>query len=241
MAGRRVWWITGGVVAVVAAGAIGGPLVYAALEEDAAPARTVQVQPDAATSSSSAPSAGAPSSAVAPTPDAAALDGTWSIAADSSAGYRVDEVLNGADVTVAGTTDQVTGSVVITGGDLADADVTVDVASITTDTARRDSYFRDNVMDVATNPTAVFSVTEPADLPELTGTPVTVPVTGELTLAGETRPVQTEISVVRTADGVDVSGAVPVSFGDYGIEAPNLGFVRVDDQGQVEFFLHLTK
>jgi len=238
MAGRRVWWITGGVAAVVAAGAIGGPLVYAALEEDAAPARTVQTQPEAATTSS-APSSGAPG-AVAPTPDVAALDGTWQIAADSSAGYRVEEVLNGADVTVAGTTDQVTGAVVITGGDLADADVTVDVASITTDSSRRDGYFRDDVMDVANNPTAVFSVTGTADLPELTGTPVTVPVTGELTLAGVTRPVQTEISAVRTADGVDVSGTVPVAFGDYGIEAPDLGFVRVDDQGQVEFFLHLT-
>ncbi|MCZ2829909.1 YceI family protein [Modestobacter sp. VKM Ac-2986] len=240
MAGRRVWWITGGVVAVVAAGAIGGPLVYAALEEDAAPARTVQAQPDVAAATSSAPS-GAPTSSVAPPPDTAALDGTWAIAADSSAGYRVDEVLNGADVTVAGTTDQVTGSVVIAGGDLADADVTVDVASITTDSSRRDGYFRDNVMDVATHPTATFSVTETADLPELTGTPVTVPVTGELTVAGVTQPVQTEISVVRTADGVDVSGAVPVVFSDYGIDPPDLGFVRVEDRGQVEFFLNLTK
>jgi polyisoprenoid-binding protein YceI len=240
MAGRRVWWITGGVVAVVAAGAIGGPLVYAALEEDAAPARTVQVQPEATASTGSGSASAAPSSA-APSADPAALDGTWTIAADSSAGYRVDEVLNGADVTVAGTTGEVSGQVVITGGDLADADVTVDVASITTDTARRDSYFRDNVMDVAANPTATFSVTETADLPELTGTPVTVPVTGELTLAGVTQPVQTEISVVRTATGVDVSGAVPVTFGDYGIDPPNLGFVRVDDQGQVEFFLHLAK
>jgi polyisoprenoid-binding protein YceI len=240
MAGRRVWWITGGVVAVVAAGAIGGPLVYAALEEDAPPARTVQVQPDAAASSSSAPTGAAPSSS-APAPDVAALDGTWGIAADSSAGYRVHEVLNGADVAVAGTTGQVTGTVVITGGDLADADVTVDVASIVTGTGKRDAYFRDSVMDVATHPTAVFSVTQLADLPELTGTPVTVPVTGELTLAGVTKPVQTEISAVRTATGVDVSGSVPVTFGDYGIDAPNLGFVRVDDQGAVEFFLHLAK
>ena len=239
MAGRRVWWIAGGVVAVVAVGAIGGPLVYAALEEDAAPARTVQVQPEA-TASTGGGTAGAPSSS-APSADPAALDGTWAIAADSSAGYRVDEVLNGADVTVAGTTGEVSGQVVITGGDLTDADVTVDVASITTDTARRDSYFRDNVMDVAANPTAVFAVTEPAALPELTGTPVTVPVTGELTVAGVTQPVETEISVVRTAEGVDVSGAVPVVFADYGIEPPNLGFVRVEDRGQVEFFLHLTR
>lgn len=218
---RRTWWITGGAVAVVAAGGIGGPLVYAALEEDAAPAPTVQAQPEE----------------VALTPD---TDGTWTIAPSSTAGYRVDEVLNGADVTVAGTTDQVSGTVVVSQGDLADADVTVDVASITTDSGRRDSYFRDNVMDVDANPTATFSVTEVADLPEVTGTPVTVPVTGELTLAGVTQQVQTEISVVRTAGGIDVSGSVPVTFDDYGIDPPNLGFVRVDDQGAVEFLLHLT-
>ncbi|GAA4742349.1 hypothetical protein GCM10023328_24550 [Modestobacter marinus] len=213
--------ITGGAVAVVAAAAVGGPLVYAAIEGDAPPAPTVQVQPEA----------------VELTAD---TDGTWAIAPSSTAGYRVEEVLNGADVTVAGTTDQVTGTVVVSGGDLADADVTVDVASITTDSGRRDSYFRDNVMDVDTHPTATFSVTEVADLPELTGTPVTVPVTGELTLAGVTQPVQTEMSVVRTAEGVDVSGSVPVTFADHGIEAPDLGFVRVEDTGSIEFLLHLT-
>ena len=222
MPSRRAWWITGGVVAVVAAGAIGGPLVYAALEEDAPPAPTVQAQPsDAAL--------------------VADTDGSWTVASGSSAGYRVHEVLNGADVTVAGTTSQVTGSVVIAGGDLADADVTVDVASIATDSGRRDSYFRDDVMDVGENPAATFSVTQVADLPELTGTPVTVPVTGELTLHGVTQQVQTDISVVRTADGVEASGSVPVTFGDYGIEAPNLGFVRVADPGAVEFFRHLTQ
>ncbi|MCZ2818770.1 YceI family protein [Modestobacter sp. VKM Ac-2977] len=221
MPSRRTWWITGGAVAVVAAGAIGGPLVYAALEEDAPPAPTVQAQPEE----------------VALTPD---TDGTWTIAPSSTAGYRVDEVLNGADVTVAGVTDQVTGTVVVSDGDLADADVTVDVASITTDSGRRDSYFRDNVMDVDAHPTATFSVTEVADLPEVTGTPVTVPVTGELTLAGVTQQVQTEISVVRTAEGIDVSGSVPVTFDDHGIDPPNLGFVRVEDSGSVEFLLHLT-
>jgi polyisoprenoid-binding protein YceI len=221
MAGRRTWWIVGGVVAVVAVGAVGGPLVYAATEEDAPPAPTVQAQP----------------SDVPLVPD---TDGTWTVVPGSSAGYRVHEVLNGADVTVAGTTDQVTGSVTIAGGDLAQGQVTVAVAGITTDRSQRDGYFRDNVMDVGTHPTATFTVTAPADLPELTGTPVTVPVAGELTLAGSTQPVQVDLSVVRTADGVDVSGAVPVTFGDYGIDAPSLGFVRVDDQGAVEFLLRLT-
>jgi polyisoprenoid-binding protein YceI len=222
MARRRTWWVAGGAVAVLAVGVVGGPLVYAALEEDAPPPPAVQAQPEDVQLT-------------------VETDGSWQVAAGSSAGYRVHEVLNGADVTVAGTTDQVTGSVVIAGGDLADASVTVDVASIATDQAQRDAYFRDHVMDVESNPTAAFTVTDPADLPELTGTPVTVPVAGELTLAGTTRPVQAELAVVRTGGGVDVSGSVPVTFADYGIEAPSLGFVRVDDQGAVEFLLHLTQ
>ncbi|MCW2534551.1 MAG: Conserved secreted protein of unknown function [Modestobacter sp.] len=222
MARRRTWWIAGGAVAVLAVGAVGGPLVYAALEQDAPPAPTVQVQPE----------------------DAQLVeetDGSWQVAAGSSAGYRVHEVLNGADVTVAGTTEQVTGSIVIAGGDLTEAQVTVDVAGIATDIGRRDAYFRDTVMDVQANPTATFRVAGPVDLPELGGTPVTVPVAGELTLAGRTNPVQVELAVVRTDAGVDVSGSVPVVFGDYGVQAPSLGFVRVDDDGAVEFLLHLTQ
>ncbi|SDF63266.1 YceI-like domain-containing protein [Blastococcus aurantiacus] len=219
---RRVRWILGGGLALLVLGLIGGPLIYAAMEEDAPPARTVEAQPEG----------------VALTPE---TDGTWTVAAGSSAGYRVDEVLNGADVTVAGTTDQVTGQVVVEGGDLSSAEVTVDIASVTTDSSRRDGYFRDNVMDVGTYPTATFVVTGPVDLPELTGTPVTVPVTGELTVKGTAREVQAELSVVRTPEGVDVSGSVPLVFADHGVEAPNLGFVRVEDRGAVEFLLRLAR
>ncbi|MGY1840870.1 MULTISPECIES: YceI family protein [unclassified Modestobacter] len=219
---RRTWWIVVGAVLAVVVGLVAGPLIVAALRDDAPPAPTVQAQPQDVEL-------------------AGDTDGTWIIAPGSTAGYRVDEVLNGADVTVAGTTEEVTGAVVVADGDLTQAEVTVDVASITTDSDRRDSYFRENVMDVAANPTALFTVTEPVDLPELSGTPVTVPVIGQLTLAGETQPVTGELSVVRTADGVEVSGAVPVVFADFGIEPPNLGFVRVEDSGQVELFLRLTQ
>jgi polyisoprenoid-binding protein YceI len=218
---RRTWWIVGGIVAVLALGLGLGPLLYAATQEDAAAAPTVQAQPSDV---ELAPS----------------TDGTWTVSPGSSAGYRVDEVLNGADVTVAGTTGQVAGSVVVQGGDMASAEVTVDVAGIGTDSDQRDGYFRSNVMDVATYPTATFTVQGPVDLPELSGTPVTIPVGGDLTLRGQTRPVQADLAVVRTAEGVEVSGAVPVVFSDFGISAPNLGFVRVEDRGQVEFLLELT-
>jgi polyisoprenoid-binding protein YceI len=219
---RRRWWIAGTVLALLVLGLGAGPLIYAALEEDAAPAATVEAQPESADLSVD-------------------TDGTWTVAPGSSAGYRVDEVLNGADNTVAGTTDQVTGSVVVAGNRLAEAQVTVDVAGITTGNGRRDAYFRDHVMHVDEHPTAVFRVTEPAGLPELGGTPVAVPVTGELTVAGATRSVRVELAVVRTPAGVDISGSIPVTFADHGIQAPNLGFVRVEDRGAVEFLLRLTK
>jgi polyisoprenoid-binding protein YceI len=219
---RRAWILTAVPVLLLLALVL-GPLVYAALEEDAPPAPTVQAQPEGAQLPAEDP------------------DGSWTVGDGSTAGYRVDEVLNGADVTVAGTTDRVTGSVDVEGGALAAAEVTVDVASIATDIGARDAYFRGSIMDVDTYPTATFTVRERTDLPELSGEPVTVPVAGELTLVGETRPVQVELDVVRTPGGVDVSGSIPVTFADFGIEPPNLGFVRVEDRGSVEFLLHLVR
>jgi len=222
MPSRRTWIIAGGVAGVVVVGAVAGPLVYASLQEDAAPAQTVQVQESDA-------------------PLTEVTDGTWTVGAGSSAGYRVDEVLNGADVTVAGTTDQVSGSVVVSGGDLQSAQVDVDMASVATDSQRRDSYFRDSVVEVGQFPTATFAVDQAVDLPELTGTPVTVPVAGSLTVHGVTQPVTVDLSVVRTADGVQASGSIPVTFADYDVTAPDLGFVAVEDTGSVEFFLSLTQ
>ena len=88
---------------------------------------------------------------------------------------------------------------------------------------------------------STFTVTRPVELPELSGTPVTVPVTGELTVAGTAREVAAELVAVRTPDGVDVSGSIPLTFADHGIEAPDLGFVRVEDSGAIEFLLHLVR
>ncbi|TYP87126.1 YceI family protein [Blastococcus xanthinilyticus] len=219
---RRIWWFLGGGIALAVVALVAGPLVYAALQDDAPAARTVQSQPEGAALTEE-------------------TDGSWTVAEGSTAGYRVDEVLNGADVAVAGTTEQVSGSLVVADGALTEAEVTVDVASIATDNGRRDAYFRDNVMDVAAHPTATFTVTGPVELPELTGTPQTVPVPGELTLTGVTRPVEVELSAVLTPEGAEVSGSVPVAFADFGIEPPDLGFVRVEDAGSIELFLVLTR
>jgi polyisoprenoid-binding protein YceI len=186
----------------------------------------------------------APTAALTPgssTLDASQLTGDWSIGDGSTAGYRVDEVLNGTDVTVVGSTDQVSGTITVDGTSITAATIDVDVASIATDSGNRDDYFRGTAMQVNRFPTATFTLTEPieAAVPS-DGEVASVDATGELTLHGVTKTVSVPLQAALSGDGVQVSGSIPVTFSDYGVEAPDLGFVSVEDQGTVEFLVAAT-
>ncbi|MBE1877376.1 YceI family protein [Myceligenerans pegani] len=171
--------------------------------------------------------------------DTEAVEGTWTVGDGSFAGYRVDEVLQGADVTVTGRTEEVTGDVTVADGAITAAGIEVDMASVATDEARRDEYFRDQAMEVGTYPTALFELTAPAELePGATA----VELTGDLTIHGVTQPATVEAEVAGDAAGggpVQVIGSVPITFADFGVEAPDLGFVSVEDEGSIEFSLQL--
>jgi len=217
------------VTAVVVVGlgvtaAVAGPAFYRDVvvgEPDAAP--TVSVTPGATTV------------------DVSQASGDWSIGDGSSAGYRVDEVLNGTDVTVVGSTDEVTGTVTVDGTTITAATVTVDVASIATDSANRDGYFRDDAMEVGTYPTATFTLTQPIDAAvPADGEVASVEATGDLTMHGVTQSVTVDLQAALSGDGVQVSGSIPVTFSDYGVDAPSFGFVQVEDAGSVEFLVAAT-
>ncbi len=217
--------IATGVVVVGAAAVIGGPVVYAGLvngSADAAP--------------SLAPTGGA-------TLDAADADGRWTATGGSYAGYRVHEVLRGQDVTVTGRTEDVDASATVADGTLRGATVTVRVASITTPESARDAYFRTQALDTDRFPTATFRVTEPVDVrAALAGTDRDVTLRGELTVHGVTKAVSTDAQLgVDRSGHVQVAGSVPVTFADYGVDAPDLGFVKVDGSGAVEFSLELAR
>lgn len=221
-----------GVLVLGGAAAIAGPIVYRDLivgEVDAPP--TVAATPSATQD------AGGGDVAV------PALDGEWAVQDGSYAGYRVDEVLNGTDVTVVGRTEKVTGSLTVDGLTLTDAVIEVDVASIETDSANRDSYFRDTAMRASTYPTATFRLTEPvvAAQAPAAGQPQTITASGELTMAGQTRAVTVDLQAVWNGEGGQVAGSIPVTFADFGVEAPNLGFVSVEPTGAVEFSLVIQR
>lgn len=204
--------------------AVAGPAFYRDVivgEPDAAP--TVSVTPGASSV------------------DPATASGDWSVGSGSTAGYRLDEVLNGTDVTVVGTTDQVSGTLTVDGSTLTAATIDVDVASITTDSGNRDQYFRNVALETEQFPTATFTLTEPVDAAvPADGEVATVEATGDLTVHGVTRAVTVELQAALSGDGVQVAGSIPVTFSDYGVEAPSLGFVEVEDTGTVEFLVAAT-
>ncbi|MTE24215.1 YceI family protein [Microbacterium sp. ZXX196] len=206
-------------VVLVAAALVAGPRLYASWAEGRAgdaPTNTID----------------------GPVPDEAAeYTGTLTVSDGSVAGYRVDEVLQGEDVTVRGSTDQVTGEASVTDGTLTDVTIEVDVASIETDSEQRDAYFRSTALETDQFPTATFTLTEPA---ELEAGNDTVVLTGTFEIHGVTQPAEVTAHVAADGDIVQVAGEIPLIFADYGVAAPNLGFVSVEDEGSIEFALVLA-
>ncbi|MGN7222599.1 YceI family protein [Curtobacterium flaccumfaciens] len=217
--------ISAGVVVVAAAAVIAGPVIYA---------NTVNGQ------AAAAPSLSASSSG---TLDAKDADGTWTSTSSSYAGYRVHEVLQGNDVNVVGRTNDVKGTAVVDGGSLTKATVTVQVGKISTPEAARDEYFRSTALQTDEYPTATFELTKPVDVTKaLDGSTQDVTLTGTMDLHGVEKPVTADAQVAVGKGGtVQVAGTVPITFADYGVKAPSLGFVTVDGKGSVEFSLDLGK
>jgi polyisoprenoid-binding protein YceI len=169
----------------------------------------------------------------------ASVDGTWTAANGSEAGYRVHENLHGQDNEAAGRTTQMTGTMTINGSTISAAQISVDLASVRSDDSRRDNQYRNRVMDVSRYPTAIFTLTQPITLPSVPtdNSKLTVKATGDLALHGTTRSVTVDLNAQRDGSTIKVQGAIPVRFGDYGIPSPSVADISVDDHGEIEFLV----
>lgn len=226
--GRRkkiILWVIG--VAVVLAGTVvaAGPYVYRALvNEESVAAPSVDVS---SVSSSSLDD----------------LSGTWQASEGSYAGYRVKELLRGVDVTVVGRTEQVTGEFIASKSTVKSGKVTVDIASVATNISDRDQYFRDNTMHVAEYPNAIFAITSPVELPSplKAGYKEIHEVKGKMTIHDVTREITTTLEVGFDGTDIQVAGNIPITFTDYDVVAPDLGFVRVEHKGAVELLIKFRR
>lgn len=236
-----LWIGTGAVVLALSAAVITvGPVIYR--DWIAAPAASApSLSPSDAGSTKTEGSADAPASLSLAVLDPAQLVGTWEVTDGSEAGYRVDEALNGTDVTVTGRTDAVTGTFTIgdDGLTLDDAVLTVDVASIATDQPQRDNYFRSQALHTDKFPEATFTLTTPVTLDSAPGAGeiVNTEASGDLTIAGVTHAVTAKVQLRSDGTTAEIAGSIPITFSDFGVEAPSLGFVQVAPEGAVEFQL----
>ena len=191
--------------------------------------------PSLDTDSSTAPSSTA-------TPDAG-ITGTWLATSESTVGYRVKEVLGGVDTEGVGRTNQVNGSLTIQETTLLSTVFEIDIASIKSDSSKRDSQFTGNIMDAATYPTATFNLLTPIDLGSVPadGQSITATAQGELTLHGVTQLVSFDVTA-KIANGIiGVLGSIDITFADYGIANPSNAFVTTGDTGLLEFVLAFQK
>lgn len=232
------------VVAVALAGvllATGGTWLYINVIRDDAPDRLTL---DAGSSGSGEPSSASTTTAAAgPAAAGEGVDGTWKVTAGSQAGYRVDEILFGQAATAVGRTEEVSGQVDITGTRVVRGSFTVDMASVQSDSDRRDNQFRGRIMDVASHPTSTFTLTSPIEVGELPGEgrEVTVKATGDLTLRGTTRSVTFDLAAQLAGSNIRVAGTIPIVFEEWGIPNPSFGPADTEDHGELELLLVLAR
>lgn len=214
--------------------AVGGTWVYINLIKEDAPAELSIDKP----AGDGKDTGGNVDSAAAPDPE-----GTWTPTDASTVGYRIKEVLMGQNTEAVGRTNSVTGSLKIVGTQVTEAEFEVDMATIASDEGRRDAQFKGRIMDVATFPTATFTLTKPIDLgtiPEV-GELLTTTATGDLTLRGVTRSVEVKLSAKREGATLKVDGEIPVVFSAWEIPNPSIGPVTTEDNGLLEFLLVYKK
>ena len=144
---RWPWFLGGGIVLILLAVTL-GPFIYIHfIQSDPPPKFSIDTVGAGATTTVPATGATsvAPASTAAPSGGAASsdgIDGTWTIASGSQAGYRVKEVLFGQDTDAVGRTSDVTGTMAIAGTTVNNASFKVDLTTVKSDENQRDQQFR---------------------------------------------------------------------------------------------------
>ena len=182
--------------------------------------------------------------------ETANLDGTWKVVPGSSpdetvAGYRVKEVFlaGSRKATANGRTNDVTGNLTVTGGNVLAGEFTVDMTTLVSDQQQRDNQIRQRGLQTDQFPKATFRVTKPITLPTITdGKTFKVNATGDLTLHGVTKSITIPLEARESGGTFTVQGSAPIVMADYGIEPPsNAGMLEVEDNGSLEFIVNFRK
>jgi polyisoprenoid-binding protein YceI len=172
-------------------------------------------------------------------------DGAWVVAdvATNFVGYRVRERLGpvAAPSDAVARTDQVDGTATIRAGQLTALDVTVDLASLASDSSRRDDFVRGEALEVDEFPTGELHLVDGVELEAFDpGRPhdvVELAVPAELTLRGETHGVVVDVQARWNGPTIQAAGSTLIQRSDYGIDVSSRAGFNISDEGTIEFEL----
>jgi polyisoprenoid-binding protein YceI len=167
----------------------------------------------------------------------------------SEARYRVQEQLAQRDLPndAVGATNNVSGRIVVDQNGAVvpeQSRVVVDMASLETDSTRRDGYVRDNTLETQEYPTAEFVVREAPGLshPLPTSGEARFQVVGDLTVHGVTRPATWDATAQFDEEGATVNAVTSVAITDFGMTPPQVGPVlSIEDEAGLELDLRLER
>jgi polyisoprenoid-binding protein YceI len=169
------------------------------------------------------------------------VDGTWQVAAGSTAGFRVQESALGFRNDAVGRTQAVTGTIILSAGQVTSARLRVDLTAIRVNGKVQPQFAAS--LGVRRYPAATFTLTRPVPLSPsfTTGSIFTATAAGRLAMHGTARPVTVTLRARRDGSAVQLAGAIPVAFRGWAIRGPKgyglLGSLA--DHGIAEFLLIL--
>jgi len=170
-------------------------------------------------------------------------DGAWAATAGSVAGFRVRETALGMGGEVTGRTGAVTGTIVISRGQVTQAVFRIGLTSITI--AGKTQLQLARSLDTKQHPGATITLARPVALPPAftSGATITVRVPGRLTLRGTTRLVTVTLSARRDGTALQAAGSIPITLSRWGITEPaSYGVVgSLSSHGTAEFLLLLHR
>ena len=187
-------------------------------------------QSTAASSVASAPSPAAPAAAS----PAAATQGqqTYQIRQENSqARFIIDEVLRGSPFTVNGTTNQISGQIVVDPTRPSTAQlgpIRIDARSFATENSQRDRAIQNWVLQTAQYPEITFTPKQLMGLPATgnVGETYTFQIVGDLTVHGVTRE-ETFDATLTLESPTQLAGQAQttIRYADYGINIPQVPIV----------------
>ncbi|GIL09416.1 MAG: hypothetical protein BroJett033_9270 [Chloroflexota bacterium] len=151
----------------------------------------------------------------------------------SAAQYVIEEVLNGVDTTVTGTTNEVAGDILINLSDLSQSrvgEISINARTFATDEDRRDNSVarfilrsEDDANEFITlQPTAISGLPESAEI----GDTLSFQITGDLTIVGTTNSVTFDVTATLISESQLTGHAeTTINYADFNLSIPNVPFV----------------